>query len=311
VTARVIIPLPGNEALAHSLAGTLDAEIGQVSVRRFPDQESYIRVDTPVAGSDIVVACSLHRPDDKVLQLSFLASTLRELGAQRIGLVAPYLAYMRQDRRFREGEAVTSTHFARLLSRMVDWLVTVDPHLHRRSSLAEIYSIPTNVLHAAPRIADWIAQNIPEAVLVGPDAESSQWVQAVAEMARAPSIVLQKQRRGDRDVSVSVPHLDRWRDHTPVLVDDIISTARTMIATVAHLRRVGLPAPVCVGVHAVFADKAYDELRAAGAERVVTCNTISHASNAIDITSLLVSGIKPVLESNRSAARIHIAESKS
>jgi ribose-phosphate pyrophosphokinase len=255
-----------------------------------------VRVDSPVTGRDVAIACTLHRPDDKLLPLLFLASTLRELGARQVGLVAPYLAYMRQDRRFREGEAVTSTHFAAFLSETVDWLVTVDPHLHRRTSLAEIYSIPTAVLHAAQGIADWIAEHVPNAVLVGPDGESAQWVRAVAEMARAPSIVLEKVRRGDRDVSVSVPDIERWRDHTPVLVDDIVSTARTMIATVGHLRRIGFAAPVCVGVHAVFADRAYDELREAGAGRVVTCNTIPHASNAIDVVPLLASGIKSLAE---------------
>ena len=296
MSTRVIIPLPGNDSLAHSLAGMLGAQVGQLSVRRFPDGESYLRVDTPVANADIAIACTLDRPDDKVLPLLFLAPTLRELGARRVGLVAPYLAYMRQDRRFREGEAVTSAHFATLLSGAVDWLVTVDPHLHRRTSLAEIYSIPATVLHAAPRIADWIARSVLDPVLVGPDAESAQWVRAVAEMAGAPSVILEKRRRGDRDVSISVPDVDRWRDHTPVLVDDIISTARTMIETVSHLRRIGLAAPVCVGVHAVFADRAYDELRDAGAGRVISCNTIPHASNTIDVVPLLASGVKSSLE---------------
>ena len=296
MSTLLIFPLPGNDSLAHSLAATLGAEVGQLTVRRFPDQETYVRVDSPVTGRDVAIACTLHRPDDKLLPLLFLASTLRELGARQVGLVAPYLAYMRQDRRFREGEAVTSTHFAAFLSETVDWLVTVDPHLHRRNSLAEIYSIPAAVLHAAQNIADWIARNVPNPVLVGPDAESAQWVRAVADLARAPSIVLEKLRRGDRDVSVSVPDIERWRDHTPVLVDDIISTARTMIATVGHLRRIGLVGPVCVGVHAVFADRAYDELCEAGAGRVVTCNTVPHASNGIDIVPLLASGMQSLAE---------------
>ena len=49
-----------------------------------------------------------------------------------------------------------------------------------RTSLGEIYSIPTAVLHAAPLTAHWIAQSVPNPVLVGPDAESVQSVRAVA-----------------------------------------------------------------------------------------------------------------------------------
>ena len=283
----LVLALPGNDDLATRLASSLGGEAGALTVRRFPDGESYVRVTSPVAGRDVVVACTLHRPDDKVLPLLFLAATARELGAARVGLAAPYLAYMRQDRRFRDGEGVTSRYFARLLSGAVDWLVTVDPHLHRLGSLAEIYAVPARVVHAAPHLSAWIGANVRRPLLVGPDAESAQWVRAVADGCGAPSVVLEKVRRGDRDVSVSVPDVERWRDRTPVLVDDIVSTARTMIETVGHLRRAGLAAPVCVGVHAAFADDAYERLLAAGAARVVTTNTIPHPSNAIDLTEPL------------------------
>jgi len=140
---------------------------------------------------------------------------------------APSAIANRQDRRFQPGEAVTSTYFAKILSSQIDWMVTVDPHLHRRSSLAEIYSIPTQVMHAAPLISDWIRNEVKKPLLIGPDSESEQWVAAVARDAVAPHLVLQKVRHGDRDVEISVPEVARWRDHIPVLVDDIVSTGRT------------------------------------------------------------------------------------
>jgi ribose-phosphate pyrophosphokinase len=116
----------------------------------------------------------------------------------------------------------------------------------------------------------------------------------VAAGARSPYVVLEKVRRGDREVEVSVPEVSRWRGHTPVLVDDIISTARTMIQTVGHLRGAGLRPPVCVGVHAVFAGTAYEDLLASGTGGVVTCNTIPHPSNAIGLTSLIAEGVREV-----------------
>lgn len=287
----LLFPLPGNEALAASLGAALPAEVGVLTVRRFPDGETYVRVETPVENRMVVLVCTLDRPDEKLLPLVFAAATVRELGAKRIGLLAPYLAYMRQDRRFQAGEAISSQYFARLLSETVDWIVTVDPHLHRRASLGEIYSVPTTVLHAAPLVSGWIAERVQRPVLIGPDAESAQWVHAVAGAAGAPAVVLEKTRRGDRDVDIEVPDMERWRDHTPVLVDDIVSTARTMIETVGQLRHVGLVDPVCVVVHPVFAPGAYEELVAAGARDIVSCNTIPHASNRIDVTALLRSGL--------------------
>ncbi len=261
-------------------------------MRRFPDGESYVRYETVVEGRPTILVCTLDRPDEKFLPLVFAAAAARDLGATEVGLVAPYLAYMRQDRRFQPGEAITSTYFAQTLDRWIDWLVTVDPHLHRRHSLSEIYSIPAFAVHAAPAISAWIRKAIKSAVLIGPDSESAQWVGAVANEAGAPFVVLEKTRRGDRDVEVSVPHIDRWRARKPVLVDDIISTAKTMIETVGHLKAAAMVPPVCVGVHAVFANKAYEELQEVGAGQIVTCNTIPHLSNVIDLTKLLADGVQ-------------------
>lgn len=288
----LLIPLPGNEATCERLAGFLSIEIGDIEVRRFPDGESYVRYRTSPADRKVILVCSLDRPDEKFLPLIFAAATARDLGASSVDLVSPYLPYMRQDRRFQEGEAVTSRQFAKLLSGAFDWLVTVDPHLHRYEGLDEIYSMPTAVLHAAPLLSQWIADKIERPLLIGPDGENEQWVASVARHANAPSVVLKKTRRGDRNVEVSVPEVDKWRDHTPVLVDDIISTAHTMIETVHHLRNAGMKPPFCVAIHAVFADEAYLELCDAGVERVVTANTISHSSNGIDVTPLLVDGVR-------------------
>ena len=116
----------------------------------------------------------------------------------------------------------------------------------------------------------------------------------VARLANLPYIVLQKIRNGDREVEISVPDIDRWRNHTPVLVDDIISTGQTMIKTVGHLRQAGLSQPVCIGIHAIFADNAYDDLLKAGVSRVVTCNTVRHISNAIDVSGLLANGVREI-----------------
>lgn len=296
MTRLLLIPLPGNEYLVDGLAGATGAEVGRVAIRRFPDGETYLRYQTPITGRSLVLICTLDRPDDKFLPLVFAAATARDLGAAQVGLVTPYLAYMRQDRRFEPGEAVTSTYFAKLLSGQIDWLVTVDPHLHRRNSLAEVYSVPTQVLHAAPLISDWIRNQVKRPLLIGPDSESEQWVASVAHDAGAPYVLLRKVRHSDRDVEVSIPEVERWRDHIPVLVDDIVSTGRTMIETIGHLNREGTHPPICIGVHGIFAGNAFDDLVKAGAGRVVTTNTVRHMTNAIDITTLLVQGMRDVMK---------------
>jgi ribose-phosphate pyrophosphokinase len=289
VTAAVtvVFAFPGHDELAGTLIARLGGARGELALRRFPDGECHVRLATPVAGRTVVLVCGLHRADEKLLPLLFAAAAAKELGAKSIGIVAPYLGYMRQDARFQPGEARTSATFAKIVSGFTDWLVTVDPHLHRTRALGEIYSVRTAVVHAAAALSAWIRAAVAAPLVVGPDAESEQWVAEVARGADAPYVVLEKTRRGDRDVEVTVPNIEAHRRRTPVLVDDIISTAGTMIAAARQLQRLGMPAPVCIGVHAVFADGAYAELKASGVARVVTCNTIAHASNAIDLNDAI------------------------
>jgi ribose-phosphate pyrophosphokinase len=288
----LLFALPGNEQFTEQLAPAVNGEVGALVVREFPDDESYVRVDTDPASHDVVIVSTLRHANEKTLHVVFLADTVRELGARRIGLVAPYLAYMRQDARFHAGEAVTSRSFAGLLSRTVDWLITVEPHLHRFRALDELYTIPATAVHATAAIGMWIAANVASPFIIGPDAESRQWVDGIATSANAPSTVLTKVRRGDADVVESIPDMGDHRACTPVLVDDIISTGQTMVAAVRHLRDTGTAAPVCVAVHAVFAADAYTKLMSAGAARVVTTNTIAHSSNGIDVIPAIADAVR-------------------
>src|SRR6056297_2439820 len=161
-----LLALPGDERFAEDLAANLGAEVLAADLRRFPDGESYLRLEDAVDGDPVAVVARLGRPDPRIPQLLFAAALLREQGASRIGLVAPYLPYMRQDDRFRPGEAVTSVTFAGWISSHFDWLVTVDPHLHRYPSLDAVYAIPSRVATAAAPIAVWIARHVDSPIIV-------------------------------------------------------------------------------------------------------------------------------------------------
>jgi len=290
----VLLAMPGAEQCANSLGRQLGGEPASVEVHVFPDGESCPRLPADLAGRDVVLVCHLNRPDAKIMQLYLAACTARELGARRVGLVLPYLPYMRQDAPFAPGQGVTSCHFAALLSTCCDWLVTVDPHLHRHHALSDIYRVPALALPAAPAIAAWIAGHVPHPLVVGPDGESAQWAREVARLAQCPVIVLEKIRHGDHQVEVSATHR-QFAGCTPVLVDDIVSTARTMIAATAQLAASGAAAPVCIAVHALFAGDALQALTRAGAGRIVSCNSVVHASNRIDLAPVLAEGVRQML----------------
>jgi ribose-phosphate pyrophosphokinase len=288
----IILALPGAEALAEALAGQLHCTASTVEAHRFPDGEVVVRLCSDVAGRRVVLAAHMDHPDDKTVPLLFAADAARELGATEVGLVVPYLPYMRQDDRFHPGEAVTSRSYARLLSSCLDYLVTVDPHLHRWASLDAIYTIRTRVVAAAPAMAEWIAREVPQPILVGPDSESEQWVADVAARLQAPWLVMRKVRRGDRDVSVELPAGAAGQGRTPVLVDDIISSGHTMAAAAEVLRTAGWGLPCCVGVHALLDDGGQDLLRRAGIARIATCDTVAHPTNAIPLAGLLAQAVR-------------------
>ena len=291
MSRTIVFALPGNEGVVPALCAALDAEPGTLEHRQFPDGETYLRIESDVADRDVVLLSSLDRPDPKLLPLLFAADTLRELGALKVGLVAPYLAYMRQDVRFHPGEAVTSGIFAALLSHHLDWMVTVDPHLHRYHALAEIYRIPTQVVHAAPLLAAWIRRNVARPLIIGPDKESEQWVAQVAADADAPFLVCEKIRSGDREVTISIPDISTFLDRRAVLVDDIASSGRTLAVAARQLAGMGFAPPDCVVVHPLFAGDAAEVL-GGFVGRVVSTNTIVHASNDIDMMPAIAKAVR-------------------
>lgn len=296
MTARVFIALPGDQPLAEALAESLGGEVAALEYRKFPDGESYLRINASLDRRSVVMVARLARPDPKIPALLFAADLVRDLGASSVGLVAPYLPYMRQDIRFLSGEALTSASFARWISNVFDWLVTVDPHLHRYTGLDEIYSIPSKAVQAAPALADWISTNVQRPVVIGPDAESGQWVQAVAAHAGLAWRVMCKQRFGDQDVRIAAPDLAGLEEHSPVLVDDIVSSGGTLACAAKALVQAGLAAPKCVAVHGLFGQDSRKTLAAAGIQQVVCTDSVVVPEGVIEIAPLLSAAVEEILD---------------
>ena len=297
----VLYAMPGNEAFAELLVLHTGYRRAGLGVHTFPDGETLVRVDVPAQGERAVLVCTLDRPDAKLWPLTTAAATLRELGARSVVLVAPYLAYMRQDERFHAGEAISAKLFGAWLDSHFDALVTVDPHLHRYHSLSQIYSRDVRLVRARAELAAWIAARVERPLIVGPDDESRQWVAGVANLLCAPSLVAQKKRRGDREVDVQLPELGRWLGHTPVLLDDIISSGQTMLKTLRCLRACMPASPVCAAVHGVFAEGALEALQQEGGT-VVTSNSIVTETSQIDISMAVASALTDLCSALPAAA---------
>ncbi len=289
----IFLDVSDNPLLAEKLCSQLSIETGKLETRRFPDGEIYQRILSDVTDKAVILFADLYQPDPQLFSLLSIGHTLQEMGAAKRILVTPYLPYMRQDIQFNPGESVTSRHFARHLSLAFDGLVTVDPHLHRYHSLDEIYTLNGRSVSAQSAIAAFLRSRNEKMILIGPDEESEQWVSAVARAADLPYQILLKERSGDLDVSVSKPELDAFKSYRPILVDDIISSGRTMLSTLERLSQEGMPHALIIGVHGLFAADAYSLL--AEKAEVLTTNSVPHASNGIDLSAVLASELSDML----------------
>ncbi len=279
------------EPQARALAQALGTGYARVAVHRFPDGESRVTVPEQAPGRVILVR-SLHRPNDKLVELLLASATLRTRGVRHITLIAPYLCYMRQDIAFHPGEAVSQRIVGAYLGGLCDALITVDPHLHRIHRLSEAVPVqPAVALTAAPLMSRFLSEQLGRPLLLGPDAESRQWVAAVAEPAGLDYLVATKTRLGDHEVRIQVP-AGPYRGRVVVIVDDVASTGHTIATAARQLKASGAGPVHTLVTHPLFVDDALERLREAGVERIWSTDSIPHHSNALTLSPLLAQALR-------------------
>ena len=275
---------------AEQISSAAGMALASISRHRFPDGELKLRLPDTLPHR-VTLLRSLHHPNEKLIELLLVARTARVLGAKHLTLVAPYLAYMRQDIAFQPGEAVSQRIVGRFLAGLFDALITVDPHLHRVATLQEAVPVPQAiVLSGAPILADLIALHRKQPLLVGPDEESAQWISQAAQRHGFDFAVCRKTRHGDRSVDVTLPQAD-FAGRSVVLLDDIASSGHTL-ASVTHLLMAAGAVTVDVAVtHALFADDAIKLIKEAGVSNIWSTDCIPHPSNAVSMAPLIATAL--------------------
>lgn len=287
----LVLHFDDEAALAQALARELGWGCAAVQCHRFPDGELKLTLP-PVLPPRVALLRGLQQPNEKLAALMITAPAARALGAQQLTLVAPYLAYMRQDIAFAPGEAVSQRHVGAALAAWFDAVLTIDPHLHRVATMDEVVPGRRGVaVSAAAVIGDFVARQVPGALLLGPDEEAGQWVRVAAAAHGLDHGVCHKARHGDHDVDVTLPQID-VRGRAVVLVDDVASTGRTLVSA-AHAVFAQGAASVDVAVtHGLFVGDAIAQVRAAGVHRIWSSDSVPHASNAVAVAPLLAAALR-------------------
>lgn len=250
---------------------------------RFPDGEIKLRLP-PSLPDHVVILRTLNDPNEKLIELLLAAQTARDLGARHLTLVAPYLGYMRQDVAFEPGEAISQRIVGRFLASLFDTVITVDPHLHRVATLQQAVPVADAVvLSAAPLLSDLIATHCPQALLVGPDEESAQWVAQAAARHGFDHAVCHKVRHGDRAVAIALPDIP-VAGRQVVLLDDVVSTGHTLAQATRQLLAAGAASVDVAVTHALFIDDAWSMILNAGVREVWSTDCVKHASNAVSMS---------------------------
>jgi ribose-phosphate pyrophosphokinase len=292
----LLLAFDDEAVLARRLAQATGWPLAMIGRHRFPDGETRLRLP-PQLPPRAVLLRGLQQPNEKLTELMLAAAGARELGAQRLTLVSPYLAYMRQDLAFTPGEVVSQRHLGRALATWFDAVITVDPHLHRVSTMDEVVPGRRGIaLSAAPLLGEWIARQLPRALLLGPDEESLQWVAVAAQAGGLEHAVCRKARHGDRAVDVALPEVD-VRGRAVVLLDDVASTGRTFVEAARGALAQGAASVDVAVTHALLVGDALEQLHAAGVRQVWSTDCVPHPSNVVSMVPLVAQALSSIMAS--------------
>lgn len=290
----IIIGGSASEQLAERVSEELDCEYTTVERKQFPDGEIYVRIPEKVEGKEtVIIQSTCHPPNQNYIELFLLLDAVRDLGAKKITTVIPYFAYARQDDRFKSGEAISFQTVAKLIeSAGADEVYTIDLHAHQIGGTLEVFNISTRNLTATPLLAQYAAEEfeLDNPVIMGPDGEARQWAEKASDSIGADWDFMTKERLGPEEVEIKPRELE-VKGKDVLLIDDIISTGRTIVKAIQILEEHGANNVYAACTHPVLVTNALEKIEMAGAEEVIGTDTIPSKISVVSVAPLIAEAI--------------------
>jgi ribose-phosphate pyrophosphokinase len=283
---------PASARLGAEVCATLRVAPAAYECRRFPDGEMQIEIQESVRGRDVFLLQSTNPPvEPHLMELLLLADSCRRAGAGRLTAVIPYLGYARQDR-----QTDRRSLGARVMANVIatagfDRLMLIDAH---SAAIEGFFDIPIEHLTAVPLLARAAAPSIRDnSVVVAPDLGAVKRAREYARVLQVPMAFVHKTRLTGEDVEAHGVIGD-VRNRAPLIIDDMLSTGRTVEAAIGALRAAGAVEPISVAVtHALLVGCARDILRTLPITRLIAGDTVPIEPPAV--THLEITSVAPLI----------------
>jgi ribose-phosphate pyrophosphokinase len=285
----IIIGGPASNGIGENIAKRIGAEYFDVEHKIFPDGESYIRVPTDVNGKEVVIVQSTYPPQDKhIIELLLMIEAVKNMNASKIITIVPYLAYSRQDRRFKEGEPVSIKAILSIISQLgANTLIVVEPH---KIEALNYFHGEIIVIDPIPLIANITKTFIRDPFVLAPDRGALDRARRLAQYINSDYTHLEKFRdRTTGQVFIKdIPSLN-LENKDVIIIDDIISTGGTIIEAANIAKKMGARKIIAAAAHALLVGDAYDRLKLAGVDKIISTNSIPKVKDTImiDISPLI------------------------
>jgi len=282
--------------IAEMLTGALGADLGRLEVRRFPDEETYVRVLDDVKGKHVIYVQSTAPPQDTCLVELFISlDTFRRLKAKRVDVIVPYLAYARQDKEFNKGEAISACTVAKILNAVgVDRLYTLDIHLYRRLGPFSLYGVKAYNLSAGRALASYVKSNLGTEALttIIPDRGHTPLADMIRDIVGDHFVFLRKKRKTGWEYPKIYERTADLQGKDVVIFDDILGTGGTILKATQFAVAKGARKVIVAVTHALFISNARDRLREAGVSQIVTTDSILQPESVIPIAPIIAEYLK-------------------
>ena len=287
----IVIPGPASRELGQKVAKLTNSKILTAISKTFPDGESKIRLEGSVEGEEVVIVQSTEPPQDThLMQLLLMIDTAKDLGAEKVVAVVPYLAYARQDKRFLSGEAISIETVIKLLEAAgTDRFLTVNTH---EASVLEKFTVPAENLSAMRLLAEhFSAEGFERAFSLAPDEGAVELAREAENVLKGGFGWLKKERDlYTGEISVEAKKL-AISGQDVIIFDDIISTGGTVADAVRIVKKQGARRVYAACAHPLLIDEAQNIILTSGAEEIVGTDCVSSPVSIVSVAPVIAEAL--------------------